>query len=87
MSEDPKPVWFVDARHPDEPGNAFAGPAHVILNGEDITNICYRVERYEDGTMLAYCYRTDDAGNYILTADREDVETEIRTGDIEGLAN
>ncbi len=82
-----KPVWFVDARHRDEPGNLFAGPTHVILDGEDITGVCYRVEKYADGTMLAYCYRKDAAGNFILTPDREDVETEIRTGNIEGLAN
>ncbi len=80
-------IWFTDARRKtqDEPGNRFPiiGTAHVYLDGQCITSLCYRVERYEDGTASAFCYVKDADGQFVLTEDNEDVVTEVRTGNIE----
>ena len=54
----PNVVWFTDAResHKMEPGNQFRGTCRVRLNGVDIADRCYRIERYADGSAKAFCY-------------------------------
>jgi hypothetical protein len=78
-----KLLEFWDARYPTgKPGNLFRGPmGPVLLDGIDVTNRCFRIERWDDGTQCVLLYRKDDAGQFI--AEGNDVATERRFGRVE----
>jgi len=60
----------------------FIPGTRVLLNGRDISLICWRAEIYEDGTGKAYCYKQRDGHPYLDETGKH-AAREILTGKVE----
>ncbi len=57
--------------------------ARLLIDGADVTDRCFRVEMFADGTARAHMFKCDARGNHILTADLKDLEKETVCGRLE----
>lgn len=63
-------------------GLHFLPGTRVLLDGEDVSNRCYRAEVYDDGTGAAYCYKWRKGKPY-YDKESDDVAKETLTGKVE----
>jgi hypothetical protein len=50
----------------------------VMLDGRDISPVCFRAEEYDDGTLIASIYRRTQDGGYVVVGDK------VATSEISG---
>lgn len=67
-------------------GEGFVPNTRVLLDGVDVSERCYRAERYSNGSSESgnvFLYKRNEKGNFYVDPETREVAREFRSGHVE----